>query len=109
MGEGFVECASDRAILATALYASFGGRGADLLEFGPLMEPHIAQRAIIWGLAIRLAHRLSGGAPAALDQSAIKVAGDKIVLHIPDALAALDTSPVRGRLARLAEAMNLSC
>ena len=100
--------AGDRAILATALYASFGGRGADLAEFGCLIEPHIAQRATLWGLAIRLAHRLSGGTPAALDQTAIKISGDKIVLKIPPSLAALDTSPVRGRLARLATAMNLS-
>ncbi len=100
--------ASDRAILATALYASFGGRGTDLASFGELIEPHISQRAIIWGLAIRLGHRLSGGAPAALDQVKIKVDGDKIVLKFPPALAALDTPSVRGRLARLAEAMKLS-
>jgi exopolyphosphatase / guanosine-5'-triphosphate,3'-diphosphate pyrophosphatase len=100
--------AADRAILATALYASFGGRGDDLADFSGLIAPHIAQRAVIWGLAIRLGHRLSGGAPAALDQCRIKVEGDKIILKIPPELAALDTPPVRGRLARLATAMNLN-
>ncbi len=100
--------AADRAILATTLYASFGGRGDDLVNFGDLIEPHIAQRAVIWGLAIRLGHRLSGGAPAALDRCKIKVDGDKISLQIPPDLTALDTQPVRGRLARLAAAMNLA-
>ncbi len=100
--------AADRAILATALHASFGGRGVDLSNFGNLVEPHIAQRAEIWGLAIRLGHRLSGGAAAILNQSKIKVEGDAVRLIIPPALAALDTAPVRGRLARLAAAMKLN-
>jgi exopolyphosphatase / guanosine-5'-triphosphate,3'-diphosphate pyrophosphatase len=99
--------AADRAILATTLYASFGGRGTELTGFVKLIEPHIAQRAVIWGLAIRLAHRLSGGAPAVLEQTQIKVSGNKIHLEIPVHLSALDTLPVRGRLARLAEAMKL--
>jgi exopolyphosphatase / guanosine-5'-triphosphate,3'-diphosphate pyrophosphatase len=99
--------ASDRAILAAALYASFGGRSDDLAMLGTLVEPHILQRAVVWGLAIRLGHRLSGGAPAALDQCPVKVEGDRIVLKIPEALSALDTPPVRGRLAKLAAAMKL--
>jgi exopolyphosphatase / guanosine-5'-triphosphate,3'-diphosphate pyrophosphatase len=99
--------ARDRVILATALYATFGGSSDDLVALQGLAEAHILERARIWGLAIRLGHRLSGGAAAALERCPIKVEGDALLLHIPPELATLDNAAIRGRLARLAGAIGL--
>ena len=99
--------AQDRVILASALYATFGGQGDDLQPLSSLIEPHIAARARIWGLAIRLGHRLSGGASAALARCPVKIEGDALVLKIPQALVAIDNPAIRGRLARLAAAIGL--
>lgn len=99
--------AQDRVIMATALYATFGGQGDDLARLSSLIEPHIAARARIWGLAMRLGHRLSGGASAALSSCPIKIDGGLLVLKIPQALAALDNPAIRGRLARLGSALGL--
>lgn len=99
--------ARDRVILATALYTTFGGSGDDLAALESLVEPHISERARIWGLAIRLGHRLSGGAAEALERCPVKMESDALVLNIPGDLAALDNAAIRGRLARLAAAIGL--
>ena len=97
----------DRALLATALYVCFGGKGGDLDKYVPLMQPHLAERARIWGLAIRLGHRLSGGTARALQNCPIKLTDDRIILKIPAKYSALDSPAVRGRLAKLADALKL--
>jgi exopolyphosphatase / guanosine-5'-triphosphate,3'-diphosphate pyrophosphatase len=99
--------ARDRVILASALCTTFGGRQDDLVTVESLVEPHILERARIWGLAIRLGHRLSGGAAEALERCPVKMEGDALVLNIPQELAALDNAAIRGRLARLAAAVGL--
>jgi exopolyphosphatase/guanosine-5'-triphosphate,3'-diphosphate pyrophosphatase len=99
--------ARDRTILATALIATFGGGRDELVELAGLAQPHILERARIWGLAIRLGHRLSGGAGEALRRCALKVEGGALLLKIPPELAALDNQAIRGRLARLATALRL--
>ena len=99
--------AQDRTILATALYTTFGGSGNDLERLAPLIKPHISARARIWGLAIRLGHRLSGGATEALRKCPVRVEKGKLLLTISEDMAALDNAAIRGRLEKLAEALDL--
>jgi exopolyphosphatase / guanosine-5'-triphosphate,3'-diphosphate pyrophosphatase len=101
--------AKDRAILAAALYASFGGDQSDLGSFLPLVDQDVAERARIWGLAIRLGHRLSAGAAEILAQCSLRIRDNKLRLTIPKDMQALDSSSVRGRLSRLAKALDLPC
>ncbi|MFC4293313.1 Ppx/GppA family phosphatase [Sphingorhabdus arenilitoris] len=100
--------ARDRTILATALYATFGGTGGDLSALSSLIPAHISERARIWGLAIRLGHRLSGGTAEILGRCPLKMAAGDLVLTIPPDLAALDSESIRGRLAKLADAMGVT-
>ncbi len=99
--------AKDRAILAATLYASFGGNQSDLESFLPLIDDDDAARARIWGLAIRLGHRLSAGATDILEQCSLRIREDKLRLTIPKEMQALDSSSVRRRLTRLAKALDL--
>lgn len=100
--------AADRAVLATALYTSFGGHIDDLDALAPLMKSHVFERAQIWGLAIRLAHRLGGGTARGLEQCPVHIEKDALVLHIPKSLIALNNGAFRGRFTRLANALKLS-
>jgi exopolyphosphatase / guanosine-5'-triphosphate,3'-diphosphate pyrophosphatase len=99
--------AKDRAILAAALYASFGGDQSDLGNFLPLVDEDVAARARIWGLAIRLGNRLSAGATGILERCSLRIRDDKLRLTIPMELQSLDSSSVRRRLLRLAKALDL--
>ena len=99
--------ARDRTILATALYATFGGSGDDLARLASLIEPSVSERARIWGLAIRLGHRLSGGTTKALARCPLRIKGGELLLEMPEKMAALDNPAIRGRLAKLAGALDL--
>jgi exopolyphosphatase / guanosine-5'-triphosphate,3'-diphosphate pyrophosphatase len=99
--------AQDRAILAATLYASFGGDQSDLESFLPLVDDDVAQRARIWGLAIRFGHRLSGGAAEVLAQCPLRIKEDRLRLTISAKMRPLDSPAVRGRLSRLAKALDM--
>ena len=99
--------ARDRGVMAAALYASFGG-GATLPELlTKLARIDDLAKAQNWGLAIRLAQRLGGGAAGAVARCPIHIAGNKLILQIDPMLAALDNVSVQRRLARLAGALGL--
>ena len=99
--------AADRAVMAMALHVGLGG--------SPVSPPGILARlapadrlarATAWGYALRLAQRLSGGAPAALRQVALQVADDgALVLAPPPAVRALIDGAIERRLARLGAAL----
>jgi exopolyphosphatase / guanosine-5'-triphosphate,3'-diphosphate pyrophosphatase len=100
--------AQDRGVIASALYASFGGNpNNEPALLAALAPPEMLAKARTWGLAIRLAHRLSGGAARILSQCPITIKGDAMILSIDPALAALDNGSVRRRLDRLASALML--
>jgi exopolyphosphatase/guanosine-5'-triphosphate,3'-diphosphate pyrophosphatase len=64
--------AAGRAMLGLALFSVFGGtRGFDERIAG-LCTPEQRTRALGWGLAIRLAQRLSGGVAAPLEASTLR-------------------------------------
>ncbi len=99
--------AQDRAILAMALYASFGGGGEPPELLSELVNTAELSKATTWGLAIRLAHRLGGGTADGVANNPIKIVNGALVLYVDPVLAALDNASVRRRFARLGAALKL--
>jgi exopolyphosphatase / guanosine-5'-triphosphate,3'-diphosphate pyrophosphatase len=97
--------ARDRAIMGMALYVGLGGTGEAPAILGELADAASLQTARTWGLALRLAQRLSGGSTAILDQSHLVWVDEKLILTLPNALATLDDPSVRRRLERLGGAV----
>ncbi len=95
--------AADRAVMAMALHVGLGGSPDSppgiLAKLAPADR---LERAKAWGYALRLAQRLSGGAPAALRQVPLQVAADgALTLAPPKAITALLDGALERRLARL--------
>ena len=63
------------------------------------------RRARIIGAAIRAAHMLSIGRSGIIDETPLSYEGNKLVLTVPKAHAALDGERLRRRFAALAELM----
>jgi exopolyphosphatase/guanosine-5'-triphosphate,3'-diphosphate pyrophosphatase len=98
--------AVERVMLAQALFATFGG-GADLPDpaISALCPEPILRRARQWGLAIRLAQRLSAGVAEPLVRSSLAIEGERLVLWLPEEEAAMFGEPVERRLKALANAL----
>ena len=99
--------APERAMLAQALHSHFGGGITILPELEQLASAEMLHRAALWGLAIRLAQRLSGGVERPLTHSRLTREGDVIRLHIDAGHAALAGEVVERRLRNLAQAMGV--
>ena len=99
-----------RVFLAFAIYFRHVGIGADA-EGGELLSERLKEivakkqfrRARIIGAAIRAAHMLSIGRAGIIDETPLSYEGDRLVLTIPKAHAALDGERLRRRFAALAE------
>ena len=100
----------ERAMLAAALFACFGGSaGHPIVELlHHLADADALQRAWLWGLALRLGQRLSGGTAEALAGSHLYRANDQLVLTLAPHHAALFGDAVSRRLRGLAQAMTLT-
>lgn len=97
-----------RVMLAQALFTNFGGgRAFEALPFAPLCDADALGRAAQWGLAMRLAHRLSGGVAESLRRSRLKVAGETLRLEVATGDLAILGEPVMRRLKTLAGALGL--
>jgi exopolyphosphatase/guanosine-5'-triphosphate,3'-diphosphate pyrophosphatase len=100
--------AADRAMLAQALHVGLGGDPAS----SPALLARLASaeqliRAGAWGLAIRLAQRLGGGAPRVLAALPLTLAEDgAVVPTVPRTEATLADSGAERRLARLGLALD---
>jgi exopolyphosphatase/guanosine-5'-triphosphate,3'-diphosphate pyrophosphatase len=100
--------ASERAMLAQALYTSFGGGETPTEELRRLATAEELARAVQWGLGIRLAQRLSGGVASALESVRVTLGQDGVVvLNAPEADACLLGEAAERRLRQLAQAMGL--
>ncbi len=97
-----------RAMLGQALYSAFGGSAPLDTSIERLLSPEELARATQWGLAIRLAQRLSGGVAAPLERSALSLSERTIVLTLESGSGNLRGESVTRRLKNLAQAMNLS-
>jgi exopolyphosphatase / guanosine-5'-triphosphate,3'-diphosphate pyrophosphatase len=98
--------AAGRAVLAQALFTTFGG-GSDLPypRIAALVPEPMLRRARQWGLAIRLAQRLSAGVAEPLARSSLVVEGDRLVLWLPEEESAMFGESVERRLKTLAGAL----
>lgn len=93
-----------RAEMAMALHVALGGNPEDPPAIlGQLASAGHLGRAQGWGLAMRLAQRLSGGSPGVLAALTLSIAPDgALVLGVPRNVAGLVDSAVERRLTRLA-------
>ncbi len=97
---------AERAMLGQALYTAFGGGQSPLTQLRRLTDEGALSRAVHWGLAIRLAQRLSGGAADGLRGVRLESAGGDIVLRAGDGGAALLGESPERRLKQLAQALD---
>jgi exopolyphosphatase/guanosine-5'-triphosphate,3'-diphosphate pyrophosphatase len=92
-----------RVIMAQALSASFG---RDLLpdpRLAQLCKPEQLDRAHVWGVAMRLGQRLSGGVGSVLKRTSLSAVNGAIQLSVKRGEEALIGDQVERRLVRLAE------
>ncbi len=94
--------ARGRAMVAQALFSSFGGGLMAPPVITQLASPEDCARASAWGLAMRLGQRLSGGVAEPLAMSRIALDDQNITLHLPDEAKALYGEPVERRHRQLA-------
>jgi exopolyphosphatase/guanosine-5'-triphosphate,3'-diphosphate pyrophosphatase len=96
--------ARGRALMARALYTSFGGTlPVPLLD--RLFTPEDKAMADRWGLAMRLGQRLSGGVAGPLRDSALELDHEAVRLTLPRDIRDLAGEAVERRLKSLAIAM----
>jgi exopolyphosphatase/guanosine-5'-triphosphate,3'-diphosphate pyrophosphatase len=96
-----------RAQLAQALYSHLGGGSGVAPQLEGLAPPEALSRAILWGLAIRLAQRLSGGVAGPLELGALEGEGGTLRLVLASRHANLFGEAVERRLKQLANTMGL--
>jgi len=98
--------AFERAMLAQALYSNFGGGAAIAPGLHAIAEETALARAVQWGLAIRLAQRLSGGVAPPLENARLALDDTgAIELMLPHSHACLRGETVNRRLKHLGQAM----
>ena len=94
--------AAGRAQVAQALFAGLGGGSTPPAPLPLLADPATLRTATIWGLAIRLGQRLSGGLAGPIERSSLALSGKALVLEIDD--RALYGEAVQKRHEALADA-----
>jgi len=100
--------ARGRAALAQALFTSLGGGLESPAPVGQLASPEALERARLWGLAMRLGQRLSGGVAGPLRRSRVAIEGELLQLHLGEDDAALYGEAVEKRHRALAGALGLT-
>ena len=101
---------SHRALLATTLYIRQNGNIEDALVQPTLglLDAGQVTWVRVMGLALRLAHTISGSAPGLLSLTALRVDGDTLVLDVPEEYrTTLLSEAVERRLKTLAKSLNL--
>ncbi len=100
--------APGRVMIAQALFSNFGG--GEILPYPAIAElcgEKELRRALHWGLAMRLAQRLSGGVAAGLKRSRLSRGEGVLRLELGKGDEALVGEAVERRLRTLASAMGL--
>ncbi|MCP3728884.1 Ppx/GppA family phosphatase [Sphingomonas sp. MG17] len=100
--------ARGRALLAQALFTSLGGGLESPPPIGQLAQIDDIERAKLWGLAMRLGQRLSGGIAGPLRRSSMVADDERLVLHFDAEHAALYGEAVERRHRALAGALGLT-
>jgi len=94
-----------RAMIAHALYTSFGGGGTPAPLVAQLSSPEDCATAAAWGLAMRLGQRLSGGVAGPLEFSRLSIDDKTLTLTLPDGQALLYGEAVERRHKQLASVL----
>ncbi len=97
--------ASDRAIIAAALWTVHAGKKALPEMLTQLASPGALAQAVIWGLAIRLAQRLDGGTGGAMADSFINGDNDVLSLRLTRQSTRLRSNTLLRRLQALGDAL----
>lgn len=100
--------ARGRALLAQALFTSLGGGLESPPPIGQLAHTDDIEHARLWGLAMRLGQRLSGGIAGPLRRSSLAVTGERLVLRLEADHAALYGEAVEKRHRALAGSLGLT-
>lgn len=100
--------ARGRALLAQALFTSLGGGFESPPPIGQLASLDDLEHAKLWGLAMRLGQRLSGGVAGPLRRSALTATEEELVLSLEAEDAALYGEAVEKRHRALAGALGLT-
>jgi len=99
--------AAGRAMLGQALFTNFGGGTTAFPIDRPIISADMTERAVAWGLAIRLAQRLGAGTHKLLARTRLLREDGVLVLQLPAGEHALGGELVERRLRRLASALAL--
>ncbi len=99
----------NRVLLAEAVYVRYNGDPESKLvsPVRSLLDPGQQAWVNVVGLALRLAHTLSGSAPGLLAQSRLKVGGNKLSLKVPKGDEIFVSETVERRLKTLARSVGL--
>ena len=96
---------SGRVIMAQALSSNFGRDRLPDLRLTDLCKAEQLKRAHVWGLAMRLGQRLSGGVGSVLKRTRLTAHEGAVALGVRRGEEALVGDQVERRLFRLAEAL----
>jgi exopolyphosphatase/guanosine-5'-triphosphate,3'-diphosphate pyrophosphatase len=95
-----------RVMVAQALFSNFGGGGSfGDMDVARLCTKEELRRASLWGLAMRLGQRLSGGVAASLEASRLVLADNVLRLELDRSNEALFGEAVERRLKHLGNAL----
>lgn len=99
---------AERAFLALVGHARYSGTidAPQTAVARGLLSEGMAAKALVLGLALRLAHTLTGGASALLRRTSLKLAGEELLLTLPEDSSVLAGEVVERRLNALANALN---
>ena len=97
--------ARGRALVAQALYTSLGGGTETPAPLGVLATPADLRHAVLWGLAMRLGQRMSGGLAGPLQRSSLADDGNTLTLSVASGDLALYSETVERRHSALANAL----
>lgn len=99
---------AERAFLALTAHARYAGtlEAPQTAGARALVSDGQRLRALVLGLAQRLAHTLTGGATALLQRTALKVSDERLVLTLPEDGSVPTGETVQRRLDALAKALN---
>ena len=99
-----------RAFLSLCVYHRYERKlvGELLPKLSAMISRQQQKRALIVGQAVRLAHTLSAGMKGVLPQTSLIYEGGKLVLRLPQSLAALDGEQLKRRLRSVARELGIS-
>ncbi|NQU58558.1 MAG: Ppx/GppA family phosphatase [Rhodospirillales bacterium] len=99
----------NRVLLAEAVYVRYNGDPDSTLvsPVRSLLDPGQQSWVQVVGLALRLAHTLSGSAPGLLAQTRLKVSDSKLTLIVPEDSGLFVSETVERRLKTLGQSLGL--